>query len=80
MRNLKELKAILTSIYCLNFIKDSYMSIDALLEYTFKRILECNTNLITYAMVGQSKEEIIKAVKQILKEDTKFNTEEIQDA
>lgn len=80
MRNLKELKAILTSIYCLNFIKDSYMSIDSLLKYAFKRILECNTNLITYAMVGQQKEEIIKAVKQILKEDTKFNTEEIQDA
>ena len=72
MRNLKELKSILTSIYCINFTGHKDPDITLLCQYAFSRILDSNTNLISLACVGRKKDEIMTDLNEILKEETKF--------
>lgn len=73
MRNLKEIRPILASLYCINFVKkDRDEDIDKILKYAFKSIFDSNTNLITLACIGRTKEDIMPEIWKVLEEDTKF--------
>ena len=75
MRNIKEIKPILTALYCINFTGNKDKDIDKILKYAFARILDSNTNLLTLACVGRTKEEVMKEISQLLTEDTKYKGE-----
>lgn len=72
MRNIKEIKPILSALYCINFTNNKDEDMDKIIKYAFDSILGYNTNLLTLACVGKTKEDIMPEIWQILKEDTKF--------
>lgn len=72
MRNTKEIKAILTALYCLNQTGHDDQDITKILKYAFNRILNCNTNMLTLICCGRTKQEIMPDIIQLLKEDTKL--------
>lgn len=76
MRNTKEIKPILTALYCINFLGNKDKDIDKILKYAFNSIFNSNTNLLTLACVGKTKEEVMPEIWQLLKEDTKFTGDE----
>lgn len=73
MRNIKEIKPILASIYCINLLSNKDEDIDKILKYAFARILDSNTNLLALACIGKSKEQIMPEILQLLHEETRFN-------
>ena len=73
MKNTKEVKAILTAIFCLNRTSERNEQIDLVCDYAFRRIFGDNTNLLTLACVGQSKEAMEQQVKVLLEQETEFN-------
>ena len=72
MKNTKEVKAILTAIFCLNRTSERNEQIDLVCDYAFRRIFGANTNLLTLACVGQSKEAMEQQVKVLLEQETQF--------
>ena len=72
MRNLKEVQPILTALYCINFTGDKDEDIDKIIKYAFNRILGYNTNLLTLACIGKSKEDAMKEINQFLSEETQY--------
>lgn len=72
MRNIKEIKPILASIYCINLLSNKDEDIDKILKYAFARILNSNTNLLTLACIGKSKDQIMPEILQLLHEETRF--------
>ena len=73
MRNIKEIKPILTALYCINFTNGNQdEDIDRILKYAFNRILDSNTNLLTLACAGRTKEEIMAELNQLLAEETQY--------
>lgn len=76
MKNLKEIKPILTALYCINFTNNRDEDIDKILKYAFARILDGTTNLLTLACVGKTKKDIMPEIYQLLKEDTKYEGEQ----
>ena len=72
MRNLKEIKPILTALYCINFTGNKDEDIDKIVKYAFARILDSNTNLLTLACIGKTKEEVITELNQLLAEETQY--------
>ena len=73
MKNTKEVKAILTAIFCLNRTSERNEQIDLVCDYALRRIFGANTNLLTLACVGQSKEAMEQQVKVLLEQETEFN-------
>ena len=55
MRNTKEIKLILTALYCINFLGNKDEDIDKILRYAVSRIFDSNTNLLTLACIGKNK-------------------------
>ena len=72
MKNLKELKAILSAIHCINYTGQKDKDITLLCEYAFTRIFGGTANLLTLACVGRKKEDIMPDIEQLLKDETKF--------
>ncbi len=80
MKNIKEIKPILTALYCINFTNENKdEDINKILKYAFNRILDSNTNLLTLACVGRTKEDIMKEINQLLAEDTQYKGGEQND-
>lgn len=80
MRNLKEIRPILAALYCINFVKkDRDEDMDKILKYAFRSIFDSNTNLITLACIGKTKEQIMPEIWQVLEEDTKFKGDKNND-
>ena len=74
MRNLKELKTILSCLYYINRISEKEdPDIRNLIEYAFDRIFNCNTNLLMLACIGHTKETAMPEILNILKQDTKYH-------
>lgn len=73
MRNSKELKLLLISIYCLNHMGNKDKNIDKILEYTFNRVFNSNTNLLLLACLNKSHADILKEINHLLKENTKLD-------
>ena len=72
MRNTKEIRPILASLYCINFLGNKYEDIDKILKYAFNRIFDSNTNLLTLACIGKTKESAMPEILQLLKEETLY--------
>ncbi len=73
MRNTKELKVIFGVLFYLNRLGNEDPDITNLLNYAHERIFGCNTNLLTLACVGRTKDECMGEIHQLLKEDTKYH-------
>lgn len=73
MKNTKEVKSILTAIFCLNRTSEKNKQIDLICDYAFRRLFGTNTNLLSLACVGQSKEAMEQQVKVLLEQETEFN-------
>ena len=67
MRNTKEIKLILTALYCINFLGNKDEDIDKILRYAFSCIFDSNTNLLTLACIGKIKESAMPEILQLLK-------------
>lgn len=76
MRNIKEIKPILTALYCINRTSCKDEDIDKILKYAFARILDSNANLLLLACVGKTKQEVMPEIEQFLKEDTLYKGDE----
>ncbi|WP_438848416.1 hypothetical protein [Anaerocaecibacter muris] len=72
MKNTKEVQAILTAIFCLNRTGDRNEQINLICDYAFRRLFGANTNLLSLACIGQSKEEMEKQVNEMLEMETEF--------
>ena len=72
MRNTKEIKAILTTIYCLNQTGSNDKNIRLVCDYAFDRIFNSNTNLLTLACIGKTQEQILKEVNEMLFKETEY--------
>ena len=73
MKNTKELQAILTSVYCINYTSEHRDDdIHNIVEYAFRRLFGANTNLITLCCVGKSKEQLMPEIMQVLEKDTQY--------
>ena len=73
MRNTKELKSILTCLYCINQTGQRDEDISRIIDYTFHRMFNGNANLLTLACIGRTKEDVMPEIKQILEEDTQYS-------
>lgn len=72
MRNTKELKPILTALYCINQCGANDEDIRMLCQYAFNRILKSSANILTLCCVGKNKKDIMPEIEQLLKEDTDY--------
>ena len=72
MKNTKEIQPILTAIFCLNRTGERNEQIDKVCDYAFRRLFGANTNLLSLACIGQSKEAMEKQVQDLLEQETEF--------
>ncbi len=72
MRNTKELRTILSVLFYLNRLGANDEDITKLLDYTFRRVFNSNTNLLILACVGRTKETSMPEIMQILEQDTEY--------
>ncbi len=72
MRNTKEIKPLLTAIFCLNRVGEKDKPIDLICDYAFKRLFGANSNLLTIACLGHTKESMEKQVIELLELETEF--------
>ena len=72
MRNTKELKTILSVLFYLNRLGVNDEDITKLLDYTFRRVFNSNTNLLILACVGRTKDTSMPEIMQILEQDTEY--------
>lgn len=72
MKNTKEIQPILTAIFCLNRTSERNKQIDLVCDYAFRRLFGANTNLLSLACIGQSKETMEQQVQYLLEQETEF--------
>ena len=73
MKNTKELPAILMAIHCINYTSEHRDDdIQKIVEYAFRRLFGSNTNLLTLACVGKTKEQIMPEIMQLLENETQY--------
>ena len=72
MRNTKEIKSILTCLYCINQTGQRDKDISRIIDYSFHRLFGGNANLLTLACIGKTKEQVMPEINQILEEDTQY--------
>lgn len=73
MKNTKEVRAILTAIYCINQTsehKDEDLAM--ICDYAFRRLLDANTNLLGLCCIKKTKEDLMPEILQILSEETQY--------
>ena len=75
MKNTNAIKHILTALYCINFLGNKDEDIDKILKYAFNSFLDSNTNLLTLACIGRTKQDAMPEILQVLHEDTKYKGE-----
>jgi hypothetical protein len=67
MKKLDELKFLLVSILVINQTSEhSDSNIANILDYAFRRFYGSNTNLLTLACVGKTKDQIMPEVQKLL--------------
>ena len=73
MKNTKELKAILTALYCINRVsKNSDKDAELIFDYAFRTIYGSNTNILSLACLGKTKETIMPQVTELLESETSY--------
>lgn len=74
MKNTKEIKPILSAIYCINRTNGNEdKDIAELLEYLLLRCMDGNANLLMLACIGKTKEQIMPEINELLTQETQFN-------
>ncbi|MBQ7348176.1 MAG: hypothetical protein IJW55_09470 [Clostridia bacterium] len=67
MKNTKEAQPILTAIFALNQTSEHKdPMIATILDYAFRTFYGSNTNLLTLACIGQTRDSIMPQIEQIL--------------
>ena len=79
MRNTKEIKPILASLYCINFLGNKDEDIDKIIKYAFNSLFNSNTNLLTLACIGKTKESAMPEILQLLIEETLYRGDKNND-
>ena len=73
MKNTKEVQAILTALFAINFTSEHRdHEMELILDYAFRRLFGSNTNLLILGCVGKTKEAIMPEIMQILESETQF--------
>ena len=73
MKHTDELKPLLTAIFAINSTSEHEdKDISLVLDYAFRRFFGANTNLLTLACIGKTKEQIMPEVKQLLETCTHY--------
>lgn len=72
MKNTKEVQPILTAIFCLNRTGERNEQIDKICDYAFRRLFGANTNLLSLACIGQTKDSMEKQVNELLELETEY--------
>ena len=73
MKHTDELKPILTAIFAINRTSEREdKDISLVLDYAFRRFFGANTNLLTLACIGKTKEQIMPEVRQLLETGTQY--------
>ncbi len=72
MKNTKEVMPILTAIFCLNRAGEKNKQIELICDYAFRRLFNANTNLLTVACIGQTKEFVEQQVTEFLEKETAY--------
>lgn len=73
MKHLKELRTLLIAIFCINRCSGNEdKDITNILDYTFNRLYNNNSNLITLYCLGKDKNEVMKELIKIFNEDTEY--------
>lgn len=72
MKNTKEVKAILTAIFCLNRTGNEDKDITIILDYAFGRLFGANTNLLLLTCIGQTKETMQPYIMELLEQETQY--------
>ena len=73
MKHTDELRPILTAIFAINSTSEHEdKDISLVLDYAFRRFFGANTNLLTLACIGKTKEQIMQEVKQLLETCTHY--------
>ncbi len=74
MKNTKEIKPILTAIFCINRTNGNEdKDITELIEYLFLRCMDGNTNMLILACIGKTKEQLMPEINELLIQETQFN-------
>ena len=71
MKNTKEVHALLIAIFAINYTGSRDEDITLILDYAFRRLFGTNTNLLTLACIGRTKDEVMPDIKQVLA-DTQY--------
>lgn len=73
MKHTDEVQSILTAIFAINRTSEHEdKDISLVLDYAFRRLYGSNTNLLTLACVGKTKEQILPEVMQVLASTTQY--------
>ena len=73
MKNTKEVQAILTALFAINFTSEHRdHEMELILDYAFRRLFGSNTNLLVLGCIGKSKEQIMPEIMALLENDTQF--------
>ena len=73
MKHTDELQPILTAIFAINRTSECEdKDISLVLDYAFRRFFGANTNLLTLACIGKTKEQIMPEVRQLLETGTQY--------
>lgn len=73
MKKTKEVQPILTALFAINQTSEHKdQDIALILDYAFRTLFECNTNLIIMACAGKDKETIMPEVRDLLDSETGY--------
>ena len=73
MKHTDELQPILTAIFAINRTSEHEdKDISLVLDYAFRKFFGANTNLLTLACLGKTKEQIMPEVRQLLESGTQY--------
>lgn len=76
MKNAKEVKPILTAIFCLNQVSENKnVEIAKICDYAFQRLFGVSTALLILACHGQTYEAMTEEVQKLLEDNTNYQEE-----
>lgn len=73
MKNMKEMHALITAVYCINKTNGNEdKDITNLCRYIFLHGMNGNPNMLDILCIGKTKEELLPYLMQILEEETYY--------
>ena len=73
MKNTKEIRALITAVYCINKTNGNEdKDITNLCRYIFLRCMNGNPNMLDILCIGKTKDELLPYLMQILEEETQY--------